>query len=159
LGGQVSKGEPLRYYREVVLSYEGDDCLIWPYGKSKGYGHLNATDRTGIVARRVLEDKIGPAPSALHDAAHSCGWGAHGCVNPRHLRWATKIENMRDQYAHGTRVRGERHGNAKLTSSDVAAIRAMKGKALQREIADRFGVSREQIRDIQNGKNWGWLTS
>jgi transcriptional regulator with XRE-family HTH domain len=51
-------------------------------------------------------------------------------------------------------VWGERHGQAKLKLEDIARIRALKGTMFQREIADKFGVSRGAIKNILNGKTW-----
>lgn len=50
LAGGTPTGEPWRYFQEVVLPYEGDECLSWPYstvrraGKDgKGYAYLSLT--------------------------------------------------------------------------------------------------------------------
>lgn len=44
----------------------------------------------------------GDPPSPKHDAAHSCGRGHEGCVNPNHLSWKTKKQNQADRITHGT---------------------------------------------------------
>lgn len=53
------------------------------------------------MSRVVCERVNGPAPTEKHETAHGCGnsW----CVNKRHLRWATHIENEADKLIHGTR--------------------------------------------------------
>lgn len=105
LGGGTSPGEALRFYREVVLPYDGDECLVWPYAtKFDGYGMLWLAGRPHIVSRLVCEDANGPAPTPKHDAAHSCGQGRLGCVAKRHLSWKTRLENVADSIAHGTFV-------------------------------------------------------
>lgn len=46
------------------------------------------------VARTMLERSAGPAPSPDHEAGHTCPAGENmKCVNPRHLRWMTRLEN------------------------------------------------------------------
>jgi hypothetical protein len=53
---------------------------------------------------------------------------------------------------HGTRVRGERHGMAKLTDELARQIKYAEGNNTQ--VALRFGVARQTARDIRNGKRW-----
>lgn len=48
------------------------------------------------LERHMCKLKNGDPPTPDHEAAHSCGNGKHGCINPNHLRWATDAENMAD---------------------------------------------------------------
>src|SRR5687768_13005961 len=69
LEGGTDKGEAQRYYREVVLPYEGNECLFWPFSRRQnGYAQLNQRS----VHRMVCEEKHGPPPTPRHQAAHSC---------------------------------------------------------------------------------------
>lgn len=159
VGGFTAKGEPERYLREVVIPYDGDDCLPWPFAKTrKGYGTLSVGGRMQIVSRMVCEVVNGPPPEPRYEAAHLCGNGRGGCVTKRHLVWKTPSENSADKILHDTHNRGERHGIAKLTRDQVAEIQALKGKVSQTELARRFGVSQSAVSLIQTGKNWSWLT-
>jgi hypothetical protein len=157
LGGGTSMGEARSFFEDVVLAYEGDNCLVWPFARDKkGYAIINY-GRRRLVSRLVCDRTKGPAPSAKHAAAHSCGKGREGCVTKGHLSWKTATENKADELIHGTRLRGEKIANAKLTSDQVRSIRSLKGKFTHQEIADRFGVSRTRITTIFSGRNWGWL--
>jgi hypothetical protein len=148
----------LRHYREMVLTFTGDTCLIWPFARSpKGYGIININSKTRYVSHYACHDTHGPAPTPNHEAAHSCGNGHLGCVNPRHIVWKTPKENMADRFLHGTDNRGERAGTSKVTESNVREIRALKGRLTQRRLAHQFGVSLATIRDIQRRKSWAWL--
>lgn len=151
----AGRGNPNRFY-QIAIGYEDDRCLIWPYGStSNGRGIIAVGDgKSAIVSRRVCEAVHGPAPSPRHEAAHSCGDGR--CVNPRHLRWATHVENMADQLMHGTRNRGERNGAAKLTREDIPKIREMLKTQNYGEVADAFGVNRGTIWQIDKGNAWWW---
>lgn len=91
------------------------------------------------------------------DAAHSCGRAGDGCVNPRHLRWATRAENMADKLLHGTDNRGERNALAKLNEDDIRSIRAASGREPQAATAKRFDVDQSTISLIQRRLSWGWL--
>jgi hypothetical protein len=92
-----------RKWIEAHAGWQGDDCLIWPFSRdAHGYGQL-ASDRTVRRAHRVMcEIAHGPKPAPGFVAAHTCGKGREGCVNPRHLRWASQKENMADKLLHGT---------------------------------------------------------
>lgn len=155
LGGGISKGEAQRYYREVALTYDGDDCLIWPYDRSTaGYGRIHYRGKQKNVSRLVCEECNGPPPSARHMAAHSCGNGHLGCVAKKHLSWKEPAANSADMVAHGTRLVGERNAAAKLTADEVEKMRGLFGSMKQQEIAEMFGVSAGLVSLIKSGKLW-----
>lgn len=158
LAGRTVVGEPAKFLQEVVLKFRGNDCLQWPYGRDrKGYGLIYIDGHHCIASRIVCEAVEGPPPTDRHQAAHSCGNGHLGCVNPNHLSWKTPADNQADRLAHDTHNRGERHGISKLTEADVRTIRRLKGSIPQRKIASIFGVCQMQISNIHSGKAWGWL--
>lgn len=150
---RAENGEPARWLIEHV-TFEGTDCLIWPFGRAgKGYaGPVTIEGRTALACRFMCEMANGPPPSSEHEAAHSCGKGTDSCIHPKHLRWATQSENDADKDVHGTRTRGIGYASAKLNDDAVRRIRTMAGT--QQEIADYFGVSRNAIRQVLDGKTW-----
>jgi hypothetical protein len=157
LAGGPPVGLPAKHLVEVVLPYDGDDCIEWPFTRMvSGYGQVTFKKRKCLVHRLVCELTNGPPPIASMDAAHNCG--NPRCVTPKHVRWATRAENLSDRHAHGTATIGERHGHSKLTETDVHEIRASleRGDRI-RTIARQFRVTDASIRDIKTGKNWGWL--
>lgn len=147
-----------RAWIEKHATHQGDECLPWPFSKNPaGYGlisfrgaHMNASRAMCIVAH-------GEPETPGLDAAHSCGKGNQGCVNPRHLRWDTRSGNFSDMVEHGTARRGELNPLAKLTADDIAEIRALRGMISQREIGLRFSIDPSNVSHIQRGKSWGWL--
>lgn len=154
LAGRTPDGEPHRYFREVVLTYEGNDCLPWPYALTKGYGQIWIDGRMHLVSRIICEEVHGPPPTPEHHAAHSCGKGHEACVTKGHLDWKTPSGNQADRLVHGTHSRGERNGNAKLTESDVRQIIALKGIMATRGIAAQFGVGHTTISRIHHKAAW-----
>lgn len=158
LGGKASHGEPQQFYRDTVITYQGDECLIWPYSTMRnGYGQMRVDDKLRTVSRQLCEDVNGPPPTPHHHAAHSCGNGTKGCVTKAHLLWKTKSENEKDKVYHGTDNRGERHPMSRLTQDQVREIRALKGLETQQVTADRYGVVNQMVSRIQSRKSWAWL--
>ena len=159
LGGAIPQGEAGRYLREIVLKYEGNKCLPWPYGtNSYGYGHVYVDGKVRRVTRVVCEKVNGPPPTPKHEAAHSCGNGHLRCCTKRHLSWKTSAGNSADRLIHGTHDRGERNVNAKLTEAAVREIRTLDGQVSQREFARRFGVSVGTVQCAIYRRSWAWLT-
>lgn len=147
------KGTALQYLRDVVLPFEGDECLLWPFNRNKsGHGTIKVDGKNRLVARVICSELHGPPPSDKHEAAHSCGRGNFGCANGGHLRWATRAENEADKLLHGTSNRGERHGMAKLSTVEVLAIREM--AVPSRQIAKAFGISQTMVSKIKRGEAW-----
>jgi hypothetical protein len=149
-------GQALHFFREVVLGCSTDwVCLIWPHARNKaGYGKICHNGKYLAVHRAVCEHVNGPPPTPKHQAAHACGNGHYGCVNPHHLVWKTPKQNNADRIAHGTMLWGEESPSAKLKNGDIERIRALNGTMIQRDIAKMFGVSTTTIARILKGKRW-----
>ena len=97
------------------------------------------------VCRLVCEAFFGP-PKLGQECRHLDGnpWNDHS-VN---LAWGTSAENKADQKRHGTAPLGQSHHNATLTDAQVAEIRALKGKMLQRQIAAKFGITQGYVSEL-----------
>lgn len=156
---RAANGDVMRWILAHV-THKGGACLIFPFGRAgTGYGVIRPSlglPTTG-AHREMCRLAHGEPPSALHIAIHSCGKGHEGCVNPMHLHWGTHKENTSDMWQHGTVVLGESHKGAKLSERDVRDIRALRGIAKHAELANRFGVSRSHIYNIQTRRSWSWL--
>lgn len=137
-----------RWVRAHLDHPDKDWCLIWPFSKHpQAYADFGGDKRS--VHRFMCEYRNGPPPTPEHQAAHSCGRGHDGCVNPWHLDWKTAAENGLDRFRHSGPT-----PRAKLTPAQVDEIRALEGRAKIADIAEQFGVSQPNIRDILAGKLW-----
>ena len=158
-GGRVPPGTLMKFIVEAVAT-NVDQCIPWPYTKfPNGYGKVRLNGRCRVASRVVCEIAHGaPQDTKKHVAAHSCGNGHLGCVNPRHIRWATHSENMADRIAHGTANRGDKSGRAKLTGRDVIEIRRRvnSGERII-DLALRFGVTPNTISMANTGKTWSCI--
>ena len=158
LMGRTPEGEALRFYEDVVLTYEGEECLTWPYAKDqKGYAQLWFRGKVQYVPRLVCEEHEQP-PTPSHQAAHSCGKGHLGCVAKSHLSWKTCAENTDDRFKHGTVPRGDDSSWSKLTGRDVLEIRRLSAEGIrQGTIAKQFNISRCTVSDVVRRKSWAHL--
>jgi hypothetical protein len=158
-------GVPLAYYLAHVDD-ETEECINWPYAKSKGYGTIWLDGRQRAVHALACERYHGPgqpgqialhAPVICHNPA---------CFNWRHLRWGSRSDNTRDSILDGTFVTnvnlphdpyqiGERHWRAKLTWIQVREIRA-RWAAGERQIdlAAEYGVQKSAINRIVHRTRW-----
>lgn len=123
--------------------YPHDYCLIWPFFRESrvGRGIMGHNGKNAWAHRMMCELVNGPAPIDKPQAAHSCGNGDQGCVNPRHLSWANNSENQRQRYAHG---RGNPNANGRVsmfTPAQIAEIRAKYGEFTQTKLAEMYGCS------------------
>lgn len=153
LGRHIS---PLKTFIEHALKYEGDDCLIWPHGKATaGYGMARYNGETNTAHVLICKLAHGPKSHSKLEVRHTCG--VRACVNPRHLVWGTRKQNMHDKIAHGTAPRGAKNGHTKLTEANVRWIRQSGSDRPRKEIAAMFGVTEQNIGKIIHRKHWDWL--
>ena len=125
-----------------------DYCLMWPFGRdTNGYAHVGKAHHS--VHRLMCWHRNGLPPEPHYHAAHSCGNGHLGCVNPQHLDWKTPRDNQLDRYKHSGLT-----PRRKLTPEQVDEIRALKGRASLSDIAGRFGVTPSNIAHIHAGRVW-----
>lgn len=161
-----------------------DDCWEWQ-GKRTAAGYGQVKVKTGprqyelfIVHRLVYILTHGEIP-VDQMACHTCD--NPPCCNPAHLFADTGEGNQQDMIAKGRKPawhiplanrataarngkytkpeatpRGEKHRNAKLTDD---AVRVILGDtaATNRELAERFGVTRTRIAQIRRGIGWSHL--
>lgn len=154
VGYKRGKGNLINWLREHS-SYTGDECLIYPFGRDwRGYGIFGLNGRGALKAHRwMCESANGPPPSALHGAAHECGNGHLGCVNPRHLSWKTPIENAQDTIRHGRSGRGKRSGR-KLDRDKVELLRNPPSGITVLQLSKDLGISYAHATKIRRGDSW-----
>jgi hypothetical protein len=103
LAGRTPDGEALRFV-EYAVAAEATECIPWPYATNiHGYGVVRRDGRLIHAHRLALQLASGITPHRDMDAAHApliC----HNriCINPKHLRWATRSENLADKALDGT---------------------------------------------------------
>ncbi len=143
------------FSRAYLVSSSGEIARVLPsqgtktgtikqkINKRTGYCCVNlcakGIAKTFTVHRLVCMAFHGNQPTDLHEVAHNDGVRTNNTSS--NLRWATRAENSKDRLAHGTLLAGEKCPNAKLSTKDVANIRAaVFARERRAEIAKRFGV-------------------
>lgn len=152
----ASADQQIDFIEKYIVLYEGEECLAWPFSHDpKGRATLyRGNGKRESACQVICTLAHGNRPSSRHVSAHRCGRGHEGCVNPKHLRWATQKENAADRDRHLTTVRGEEMWCAKLTVSDVRQIRSLGSTVSQRQLSKRYNVSIPTIRCVLTGKTW-----
>lgn len=131
-----------------MSTHTGDECLIWPFAKDRnGYG----------PSRKMCIAAHGEPAESILQAAHSCGNGNLGCMNPKHLRWATRKDNAGDMVDHGRSQRGGKCNMAKLTESAVKQIRVTRSSESCASLARELGVTRKTVSRARYRETWAWL--
>ena len=102
-----------------------EHCIVWPFAvrKSSGYGAhslcQNGRKSNCDIHRHVCQQAHGDRRGM--EAAHRCGNKL--CINPRHLYWATHLDNMADAKEHG-RLKGGGRYRQRFFAPEIAHIRA-----------------------------------
>lgn len=132
------------------------ECWEWTRAKTRaGYGVVWNGQKVVYAHRWAYEMATGESLEGAV-ACHKCD--NPGCVNPDHIFAGTQADNMNDAARKGRSVRGEAASGAKLTEWSVRVIRRLgDSPMLHREIGDLFGISRQSVDLILNGKRWAWL--
>jgi len=127
-----------------------DTCWLWRAAKQgNGYGVFGLDGKTYRAHRLSLEMALGRPITEGLDVAHApliCHNRA--CVNPAHLREASRSENELDKRLDGTH--NTRGCIGHLTDDEVRTIRA--DPRIQRLVAEDYGIKRPMVSKIKSRK-------
>lgn len=143
LGGATSKGEPLRWAKALAKN-PPEGCVEWPFASNgNGYGWAWYQGKRIGAHRLLLALATGENPSdkeAAHGPCHN-----RACVNPNHLSWSTRSENVNDHKRDG-------HKGHILCADDAKKIRS--SSAAVEALSKKYGVGISTIYKIKQGKLW-----
>lgn len=149
------------------------ECWPWKAGlHSAGYGAF-AVRMTGggftTKPAHQIAARLAHGPSEGRYVLHSCD--NRVCCNPRHLRYGTQHDNVRDAMARNRHVpppppkgnpnppRGEAVWNHSLTEQKVREIWSLhlSGKTIS-QIAEAVGAAKHSVHDVCRGRSWRHLS-
>ena len=136
----------------------GAGYVLTPTRRGKGYTavKLNREGQgtTYSVHILVMAAFVGPRPEGIQ-VNHRNGDKTDNRLS--NLEYVTPKQNARHAIRNGFKdvLKGERHGMSKLTADQVRAIRA--SDETNRQLADKYGVAREHVWAIREGKKWTHL--
>lgn len=170
------KCKPLSERLMARVSKLDSGCWLWTGTvNGAGYGTIglgSAAMGKGFVHRVSYELFVGPITKGMI-VCHHCD--VKRCVNPDHLFLGTYLDNIIDSQRKGRwrmgptwastdrmqwqkECRGERHGQSKLSDSDVAEIRRRHASGeTMAELARHFPVTRRMISNIIHRRNWAHI--
>lgn len=150
--GGYSRGQARRFIDDHV-NFQGDQCLQWPFFRNNGgYGDIQHPTIEGLAHRVMCVLAHGWPVDNNDEAAHLCGKGHEGCVNPRHLAWKSRIDNIHDKVDHGTQPWGQDVHFAKLTLEQAKRVKY--GNEPGTTMAKELNVSTQTIYNIRANRTW-----
>lgn len=157
-----------RFWRKVRRG-DPNECWVWLGATRSGplkYGKMTVEGAYMAAHRYSYELAYGPIPDGML-VCHKCD--NPSCVNPAHLFLGTHRDNMQDcieknrfVFQHEgvcPEIRGAKNPNARLTDSDVRAIRDLyaAGGHTKTELSRMYHVGRTTITRVVDRFNWKHL--
>lgn len=148
--GQITDQFIQRFMSKVRVVDSG--CHEWQaYIARNGYGQIGLDNKLIYTHRAAW--MIAHGDPGDRQVCHHCD--NRRCVNPEHLFLGTRNDNMADMCAKGRQARGSRNGQAKLSETDIRAIRASTAGTCH--LARVYGVAPSTISLARHGINWSHI--
>jgi len=141
---------------QILRRFPGRTLSCKP--NSGGYPQVTLCDGDGGRVQKLLHWLVaaaflGPRPDGLA-VLHRDGIKKNCAIS--NLSYGTGKQNSADAIRHGTQVRGERQGQAKLTECAVREIRS--AGMTNEQFAQKFGVSENTVAIARRGDSWKHVT-
>lgn len=146
-----------RFFAKTAPGENG--CIVWTGCRHEnGYGLVKRDGKHWLAHRLSWTFRHGEIPDGKN-VLHRCD--NPPCVNIEHLFLGSQQDNVTDMHNKGRAVApsGADSGQAKLTEDEVIAIRQLRGRVTQRELAKRYGISQAHVSAIQRGAWWRHLAA
>jgi hypothetical protein len=155
----TKNGRVWTYARKAkgAVKYHIKGRFLTPQTGSRGYLHVNLVKDGKIYifnVHRLVATTFLSNPTNLAQINHKNGIKSDNRAH--NLEWCTPKQNIIHGVETGLIPRGERHGMAKLTESNVVRIRKLhsQGNLNYREIGSFFGVTGDLVSLIVRGRIW-----
>lgn len=147
-----------RFREKVNIVLDKTSCWEWKgqIDKRTGYGVFWYNNMSRFAHRAVFQ--VVHSMPLLERKQHSCHkCDNRPCIRPSHLKLANAKWNAQDRNkkGRGNTLAGERVSWSKLSNADIPQIIELRRQGLtHKQIADKYGVSRQAIGKIFEGKQW-----
>ncbi len=154
-----------RFWAKVRMQRDG--CWLWTGAKGRGgHGHIYTGSEYVTASRISFHYAYGFEPGTRF-VLHHCT--DTSCVRPDHLYLGDMADKMRDMRSKGLwrlprPLYGEDNPGAKLTESDVRAIRAKYARGAKSacpdtygSLAEEYGVSKSTVGQLVRRTSWKHL--
>ena len=144
------------FLRQRFTLNSATGCWDWYDNRVYGYGQSKFKGVVYRAHRLAYLTWVGPIPKGKI-VCHICD--NRRCVNPNHLFLGEPKDNTHDMMKKGRHrynpdCRGERHGNARLTTEQVLDIRRRISSEKTTALAKEFGVRSTTISNIVARRIW-----
>lgn len=141
---------------EPLLYCDPENCLMYEQIALDYY-------KLGYNICQVAGNTLGLRYS--HQARTNCSRGQRGRKHPENVKAKISQANKNKKRSLSTRMKiskakqGERHHNAKLTTSQIQEIRTLLKLGIRQHIiANKFGVTQQTISKIHTYKRWRYTS-
>ena len=151
----MSKRNIERFWSKTQPATDGSGCILWTASKCKdGYGRFSTADKGTRSHRWIIEQHLGVKLSTEQHVLHSCDTPA--CVNVKHLRVGTNVDNIQDMVDRRRQMFGARNNKAKITYGQAEAIRRRYslGGITQSALGAVYGIDQRTVSMIVRGRYW-----
>lgn len=150
---KINKSGP--YPKPILYYIDNNDCWICiSHRKDKdGYPMIRTSLKHQSMSRYIYSLYNGRISAGMC-IRHTCD--NPSCINPQHLLIGTYQDNSNDMIIRGRQCLqdGEHSHGAKLNNQKVREIRKLYPHKTFQSIAYIYGVSRQCVADIIQGKTW-----
>lgn len=123
----------LEDYGHLWMPEPNTGCYLWHGSTSRGMGYVKINKKMKVISRLVCEEAYGEPETPKHEAAHATPNGCVGgvCINPGHLRWATRSENQLDTPVKVRVARSRKAGTAATASFTPEGLKERSRKGVE----------------------------
>jgi len=133
----------------------GKERILKPRDNGYGYAYVDLCKegkrKFFSIHRLVMRLFVGESDSQVN---HKNGIKTDNCLE--NLEYCTASENVIHAFKNGLNkgLKGEKHGQSKLTRACAERIKYGHQGMTQKEIAEIYGIARQLVSIIRSGKAW-----
>lgn len=142
-------------FRAKFVQRGADECWEWTATNKDGYGQFFVSRERGVVPAQTFSVELATGVRCPEDreGCHTCD--NPPCVNPAHVYYGTRKQNVGDMFARGRAVVGEQRSNAKFTADQIIDMRTRFAAGENGAVICRqYGITGGRLSNIVNGKEW-----